>query len=215
MAIIPAGGKFSAGTHWRDAVEHQATFYTAVPTMHQVCSTPLPPSPSPPPPIPAPTTPAPEDFTAGPLSQAAIAKSSPSQPNSFAVALLTSYSSCKYVFACQVFMPEGVLFMGGLPCCVHGLCMTAWRGLQVLLARASKDFPADHPPPLRFIRSCSSSLAAATLHKLEEAFKVPVLEVGFTSPLPSPKYSSPPRPLTFTSLLAPCTSKLQSQLQNK
>ena len=35
-AIIPAGGRFSAGTHWRDAVEHQATFYTAVPTMHQV-----------------------------------------------------------------------------------------------------------------------------------------------------------------------------------
>lgn len=80
-AIIPAGGKFSAGTHWRDAVEHQATFYTAVPTMH-----------------------------------------------------------------------------------------------QVLLARASKDYPASQPPPLRFIRSCSSSLAAATLHKLEEAFKVPVLE---------------------------------------
>ncbi|KAL3141143.1 hypothetical protein ABBQ38_003493 [Trebouxia sp. C0009 RCD-2024] len=79
--IIPAGGKFSATTHWRDAVEHQATFYTAVPTMH-----------------------------------------------------------------------------------------------QVLLARASKDYPADSPPPLRFIRSCSSSLAAATLHKLEAAFKVPVLE---------------------------------------
>ena len=35
-AIIPAGGKFSAGTHWRDAVEHKATYYTAVPTMHQV-----------------------------------------------------------------------------------------------------------------------------------------------------------------------------------
>ena len=35
-AIIPAGGKFSASTHWRDAVEHQATYYTAVPTMHQV-----------------------------------------------------------------------------------------------------------------------------------------------------------------------------------
>ena len=35
-AIIPAGGKFSASTHWKDAVEHQATFYTAVPTMHQV-----------------------------------------------------------------------------------------------------------------------------------------------------------------------------------
>ena len=56
--------------------------------------------------------------------------------------------------------------------------MTAWQMVQVLLARASKDYPADHPPPLRFIRSCSSSLAAATLHKLEEAFKVPVLEVG-------------------------------------
>lgn len=43
-AIIPAGGKFSASTHWKDAVEHQATFYTAVPTMHQViciCCTPL------------------------------------------------------------------------------------------------------------------------------------------------------------------------------
>ena len=35
-AIIPAGGKFSASTHWKDAVEHEATFYTAVPTMHQV-----------------------------------------------------------------------------------------------------------------------------------------------------------------------------------
>ncbi|KAL0038994.1 hypothetical protein WJX77_004453 [Trebouxia sp. C0004] len=80
-AIIPAGGKFSAGTHWRDAVEHKATYYTAVPTMH-----------------------------------------------------------------------------------------------QVLLARASKDYPSSNPPPLRFIRSCSSSLAAATLHKLEAAFKVPVLE---------------------------------------
>ena len=34
--IIPAGGKFSAGTFWRDATEHGATYYTAVPTMHQV-----------------------------------------------------------------------------------------------------------------------------------------------------------------------------------
>ena len=50
--------------------------------------------------------------------------------------------------------------------------------LQVLLARASKDYPSSNPPPLRFIRSCSSSLAAATLHKLEAAFKVPVLEVS-------------------------------------
>jgi hypothetical protein len=48
---------------------------------------------------------------------------------------------------------------------------------QVLLARADKDYPAAHPPPLRFIRSCSSSLAPATLERLEKAFKVPVLEV--------------------------------------
>ena len=34
--ILPAGGRFSASTFWRDAVEFGATFYTAVPTMHQV-----------------------------------------------------------------------------------------------------------------------------------------------------------------------------------
>ena len=34
--IIPNGGKFSAGVFWKDAVEYKATFYTAVPTMHQV-----------------------------------------------------------------------------------------------------------------------------------------------------------------------------------
>ena len=48
---------------------------------------------------------------------------------------------------------------------------------QILLQRAAQDYPKDSPPPLRFIRSCSSSLAAPTLHKLEAAFKVPVLEV--------------------------------------
>lgn len=42
---------------------------------------------------------------------------------------------------------------------------------------ADKEYPRDAPPPLRFIRSCSSSLAAATLHKLEAAFHAPVLEV--------------------------------------
>ena len=51
--------------------------------------------------------------------------------------------------------------------------------LQVLLSRAEKDYPRSNPPPLRFIRSCSSSLAAATLEKLEKAFGVPVLEVAF------------------------------------
>ena len=39
--IIPEGGKFSASTFWQDAVKHGATFYTAVPTMHQVCRKPL------------------------------------------------------------------------------------------------------------------------------------------------------------------------------
>ena len=35
--ILPAEGRFSAGTFWRDACAHNATFFTAVPTMHQVC----------------------------------------------------------------------------------------------------------------------------------------------------------------------------------
>lgn len=34
--ILPAGGKFSAQVFWKDCCEHQATFYTAVPTIHQV-----------------------------------------------------------------------------------------------------------------------------------------------------------------------------------
>ena len=34
--ILPAGGRFSAKTFWRDAGDYGATFYTAVPTMHQV-----------------------------------------------------------------------------------------------------------------------------------------------------------------------------------
>ena len=49
--------------------------------------------------------------------------------------------------------------------------------VQILLQRAGQDYPKDSPPQLRFIRSCSSSLAAPTLHKLEAAFRVPVLEV--------------------------------------
>ena len=56
------------------------------------------------------------------------------------------------------------------------------RCTQILLSRADKDYPAAAPPPLRFIRSCSSSLAPATLHKLEAAFKVPVLEVRNAAP---------------------------------
>lgn len=79
--VLPSAGKFSANDFWKDACEYRATFYTAVPTIH-----------------------------------------------------------------------------------------------QILLARASKDYPASSPPPLRFIRSCSSALAPATLEKLEAVFKVPVLE---------------------------------------
>ena len=77
----------------------------------------------------------------------------------------------------------------------HSICCVTWSGAcgrgsqpvssalqvptmhQILLSRAEKDYPRGSPPPLRFIRSCSSSLAAPTLHKLEAAFGVPVLEV--------------------------------------
>lgn len=79
--VLPEAGKFSAGTFWQDAVEHNVTFYTAVPTMH-----------------------------------------------------------------------------------------------QILVSRADKDYPSKKPPPLRVIRSCSSSLAPATLFQVEKLFKAPVLE---------------------------------------
>ncbi|KAK9838743.1 hypothetical protein WJX74_002449 [Apatococcus lobatus] len=79
--ILPAEGRFAASTFWRDAVQHQATFFTAVPTMH-----------------------------------------------------------------------------------------------QILLQRSEADYPRDTPPPLRFIRSCSSPLAPAVLESLEAAFGVSVLE---------------------------------------
>jgi hypothetical protein len=49
---------------------------------------------------------------------------------------------------------------------------------QILVSRAETDYPKDSPPPLRAIRSCSSSLAPATLEKLEAAFKAPVLEAS-------------------------------------
>ena len=81
--ILPAAGRFAASSFWADAVQYGMTFYTAVPTMH-----------------------------------------------------------------------------------------------QILLLRAEQDYPAAAPPPLRAIRSCSSSLAPATLHKVEAAFKAPVLEVS-------------------------------------
>ena len=47
---------------------------------------------------------------------------------------------------------------------------------QVLLLRAAKDYPSQDPPPLRLIRSSSSSLAPAILARLEGTFKAPVVE---------------------------------------
>ncbi|RMZ52179.1 hypothetical protein APUTEX25_001569 [Auxenochlorella protothecoides] len=79
--VFPAEGRFAAGTFWKDAAAHGVTFYTAVPTIH-----------------------------------------------------------------------------------------------QILVQRADRDFPTAAPPPLRVIRSCSSSLAPATLEAVEAAFGAPVLE---------------------------------------
>ena len=46
---------------------------------------------------------------------------------------------------------------------------------QILLARAATDYPAGNPPSLRFIRSCSATLAPAVLHAMEEKFGAPVI----------------------------------------
>ncbi|EFJ30106.1 hypothetical protein SELMODRAFT_170181 [Selaginella moellendorffii] len=79
-AILPAAGRFSAATFWKDVKEYGATWYSAVPTVH-----------------------------------------------------------------------------------------------QILLARHRSNPEAEYPE-LRFIRSCSASLAPAVLANLEEAFSAPVLE---------------------------------------
>eukprot|EP01126_Amoeba_proteus_P003606 TRINITY_DN111_c0_g2_i2.p1 TRINITY_DN111_c0_g2~~TRINITY_DN111_c0_g2_i2.p1 ORF type:complete len:392 (-),score=57.00 TRINITY_DN111_c0_g2_i2:1048-2223(-) len=47
---------------------------------------------------------------------------------------------------------------------------------QILLLRAEKEDPTQYQGKLRFIRSCSSSLAQATLNSLQDKFKAPVLE---------------------------------------
>eukprot|EP00871_Galdieria_phlegrea_P003806 jgi/Galph1/4426/GphlegSOOS_G3083.1 len=78
---IPPEGRFSASTFWKYCVQHQVTWYTAVPTIH-----------------------------------------------------------------------------------------------QILVSRAEQDYPNDNPPPLRFIRSCSSSLAPSILEAMEKLFHAPVLE---------------------------------------
>lgn len=79
--IIPPGGKFSASAFWPTAIVGHATWYTAVPTMH-----------------------------------------------------------------------------------------------QILLARADKEYDKATAPTLRFIRSCSASLAPSVLVRMEQQFGAPVLE---------------------------------------
>ena len=97
--VLPASGRFSATTFWTDAVDNNVTFYTAVPTIH-----------------------------------------------------------------------------------------------QILLSSADNLYPKDCPPPLRFIRSCSSSLAPATLHQLEAAFGAPCLE-AYAMTEASHQMTSNPLPL--------------------
>jgi acyl-CoA synthetase (AMP-forming)/AMP-acid ligase II len=47
---------------------------------------------------------------------------------------------------------------------------------QILLMRAANEYPKDHPPPLRFIRSSSAPLAPVTLSAIESAFRAPMIE---------------------------------------
>lgn len=47
---------------------------------------------------------------------------------------------------------------------------------QILLARAASEYPEDHPPKLRFVRSCSAPLAATVQRDVEAAFSAPVIQ---------------------------------------
>eukprot|EP01088_Endostelium_zonatum_P009527 TRINITY_DN22781_c0_g1_i1.p1 TRINITY_DN22781_c0_g1~~TRINITY_DN22781_c0_g1_i1.p1 ORF type:complete len:541 (-),score=137.47 TRINITY_DN22781_c0_g1_i1:8-1630(-) len=47
---------------------------------------------------------------------------------------------------------------------------------QILLASADKNYKPEYSAKLKFIRSCSSSLSATTWEKIEQKFKVPVVE---------------------------------------
>ena len=46
---------------------------------------------------------------------------------------------------------------------------------QILLVRAANDYPEDHPPRLRFIRTASAALVPAVLSDLQAAFSAPVI----------------------------------------
>lgn len=80
-----------------------------------------------------------------------------------------------------VALPPGGRFSAGVfwPSIVR--CGATWFTAvptihQILLARAAEEYPVDNQPSLRFIRSCSASLAPAVLQRLEATFKAPVLE---------------------------------------
>ncbi|CAI5972241.1 unnamed protein product [Closterium sp. NIES-65] len=101
--VLPASGRFSASTFWDEVVQSGATWYTAVPTMHQILLS--------------------RHRSHGPPTL-----SGKSQGESQGESLGESTAS-----------------------------VTAY-------------------PPLRFIRSCSASLAAAVLEEMETVFGAPVLE---------------------------------------
>ena len=173
--VMPAAGRFAASTFWQDAVQYGATFYTGVGGGGAVreCywrvvvrfgwegaksagwrnrQQALRRRVSPPPAAAPPlgSIPGPHAHTRRLDHQSRLCRiAGPSQPSLPA--------------------PEPSTL-----CCAAVPTMH-----QILLSRADEDYPAASPPPLRAIRSCSSSLAPATLHKVEAAFKAPVLEVGW------------------------------------
>ena len=67
-----------------------------------------------------------------------------------------------------------------------------------------RDYPKDHPPRLRFIRSCSAALAPTVLRELEAAFSAPVIPAyGMTETAHQATPAFPVRrkgPTTATSL---------------
>ncbi|CAI5494494.1 unnamed protein product [Closterium sp. Naga37s-1] len=101
--VLPASGRFSASTFWDEVVQSGATWYTAVPTMHQI--------------------------------------------------LLSRHRS------------HGPPTLSGKP-----------QENSQVESQGESPAPVAAYPPLRFIRSCSASLAAAVLEEMETVFGAPVLE---------------------------------------
>ncbi|CAI5484894.1 unnamed protein product [Closterium sp. Yama58-4] len=101
--VLPASGRFSASTFWDEVVQSGATWYTAVPTMHQI--------------------------------------------------LLSRHRS------------HGPPTLSGKP-----------QEKPQVESQGESAAPVAAYPPLRFIRSCSASLAAAVLEEMETVFGAPVLE---------------------------------------